>query len=157
MCIQDKKRPKDKEKWLRKWSGQVLHAYKVVNVYSGRVYSMYANTCERFAIHNSISPTKKIISMGVSFEDTTAGDRQEYPGCPYFTMYKPYFHLFKKKDDAEDYADGDYNTLVLKFEGPRSAITDIGWQDGPVIVTKRFSFIGSRQYFRDFPEKKVWR
>ena len=59
------------------------------------------------------------------------------------SRYMAYYHLFLYEDDAEIWKDGMWNGSfkVIKCTIPKKLITDVGLQDGFVIVTKGFDIV----------------
>lgn len=141
MCISYKLYSKAKKKWL-KTQPDIITAYKCVYVRE------YYGTTRFFPIVYSNSRNKPFKRKNTLREiESKQSDKRT---GTYFqeganrTVYIAYYHLYLNREDAESWVDSDRK--IIKCTVPKKCITDIGLQNGVVIITKQFSIVGEDEY-----------
>lgn len=141
MCLDVIYSKKEKNEWLRK-QPSIITGYKIVSPNDTGIESV----CMPEGSNKYLFKKINIIEEEVVFK--------------YFSgieQYRPYFHLFLNKVDAENWniiklreKYGGKSLILLKCEIPKRAITAIG-EDNPgiAIITKEFTFIEGDKYFKE--------
>lgn len=148
MCLSYKKKEEDKKEWLAKQPEEIT-AYKVVCVHSAnpegkaRLYPVYVQNPKGkpFKRSNLVREVKHKYSP--KERRTYYKNPNNYePPVPYMA----YFHLYANKLDADIFTSYQGNYKVIECKVLKKFITDVGEQDGVVIVTRKFTIVGQDEY-----------
>lgn len=142
MCLHTKCTAKEKREWL-KTLPDIIPAYKVVRIKiidgKDRLLPTRFDCSPIFFKRKNI--LKKITSKISVKQVYTIFDKSGKE-----VKYIAYYHLFMGKKDAERWSGENNNRKVIKCEVPKDAITEVGFQDGLAIVTRKFTIVGEDRY-----------
>lgn len=141
MCLNGILTQKDKKAWM-KGKPEIITAYKVVRQRMEKIekiYPIYFSASIPFEKTNKLSKKKSKDRVETGFNLLSVR-----------STYRPYYHLFIDRKEALRWAEGISQRVVLKCEVPKKQITVVGTQSGSeVIITKEFTFIEGRKYFKE--------
>lgn len=139
MCIESKLNDEQREVWL-KTQPDIITAYKVVVTDKYRysklcLYSIFSYGDERaFKRKNRLKVAKR---------DALTNKRSITENG---SKYVAYYHVFAHAIDASMYCRSWTGAIVVECTVPKKYITDIGYQEGVVIITRGFDIIGQDEY-----------
>ena len=147
MCLEYVWSNEEKEKWLKE-QPKIITAYKVVVIKGSKMRPAF------FGGYQPHYDRKNQI---------TDGDKKSVPSLYTQEHYVPHYHLYTTLSRIEIVSsyvgwvrEGEVDDVkVVKCKVPKRSITDVGKQDGMVvIVAKEFEIVGEDKYFEDEPIKE---
>lgn len=146
MCLNKLYSEKAKKEWMEDKPDNIT-AYKVVKVYDGALYPPIYPEYGSYAKTNDMENILKHHSLWIHCDEGETATIKANNDV----FYEPLYHLFLTREGAEDWR-REFNlsvvVLVLECSIPKSAVTNIGTQEGQeAIIAREFTFVEGEEYF----------